>query len=119
MELGPFSMSINVKDIEESLAFYEALGLDLVDGGHASEEYPDGDGIRWRVMQQGDTIIGLFEGMFDHNTMTFHPPDVRAVQKVLKERGVEFVAEADEDTDGPAFALLKDPDGNPVLLDQA
>ena len=121
MELGAFSISLTVKDLEASKAFYEKLGF-AVFGGDAAQN--------WLIMKNGSTIIGLFHGMFDKNSLTFNPgwdsnantlesyTDVRELQRKLKEQGVELVSEADESTDGPASFVLMDPDGNPILIDQ-
>jgi catechol 2,3-dioxygenase-like lactoylglutathione lyase family enzyme len=109
MDLGTFSMSLAVKDIRASRAFYERLGFEVLDGNE--EE-------RWLVLRNGEAKIGLFQGMFDQNVLTFNPPDVRAVQRSLKIQGVSFLQEADEGGQGPASATLLDPDGNAILLDQ-
>ena len=121
MELGNFSISLTVKDLEASKAFYEKLGF-AVFGGDASQN--------WLIMKNGTTNIGLFQGMFDKNALTFNPgwdsdanalesyTDVRELQRQLKEQGVELISEADENTEGPASFTLMDPDGNPILIDQ-
>lgn len=109
MDLGTFSISLAVKDIQASRAFYEKLGFEVFDG--KEEE-------NWLILRSGSSKIGLFQGMFDQNTLTFNPTDVRAVQKQLKANGLTLVQEADETTQGPAHAFLLDPDGNPLLLDQ-
>lgn len=121
MDLGNFSVSLTVKDIQASKAFYEKLGFEQVSGELAQ---------RWVVMKSGTTKIGLFQGMFERNMLTFNPgwnsdketlaafQDVRELQRALKERGVALQSEADERTDGPAHFTLVDPDGNPILVDQ-
>ena len=121
MELGAFSISLAVKDIEASRVFYEKLGF-RVFGGAASQN--------WLIIKGGETVIGLFQGMFDRNTLTFNPGwdgnareldhyiDVRELQRRLKEQGVELASEADENTTGPASFVAIDPDGNPILVDQ-
>ena len=121
MELGAFSVSLAVKDIEASRAFYEAFGFEAV-GGNAAQ--------RWLILKNGACVIGLFQGMFEKNMLTFNPgwdgnaksleafTDVRELQRQLKARGIALVAEADEATTGPASLVAIDPDGNPVLLDQ-
>jgi len=121
MELGAFSISLSVKDIEASREFYEKFGFEIF-GGDASQN--------WLIMKNGDHVIGLFMGMFDKNTLTFNPgwdynarelgtfTDVRDIQRQLKEQGVEFISEADESTTGPASFIAVDPDGNPILVDQ-
>ena len=121
MELGAFSISLTVKDIAASKAFYEALGF-IAKGGD--------EGGGWLILKQGSTIIGLFHGMFERNTLTFNPgwdqdaqavdpfSDVREIQRRLKDAGLTFVQEADESTTGPASFVVVDPDGNPVLFDQ-
>lgn len=121
MELGAFSVSLAVKDIAISKAFYEKLGFQALGGDIAD---------KWIILKNGDHIIGLFEGMFDKNMLTFNPgwdqdaaelasyTDVRELQKSLKEQGVKFQEEADENSEGPASFIVMDPDGNPILIDQ-
>lgn len=121
MELGNFSVSLAVKDIQASLAFYEKLGFKPV-GGKLEQN--------WIVLQNGSARIGLFQGMFPKNLMTFNPGwgperqtlarfrDVRELQRTLKARGLKMVVEADEATQGPAHFMVTDPDGNPLLFDQ-
>lgn len=121
MELGAFSVSLAVKDIETSKAFYEKLGFKVF-GGNLSQN--------WLIMKNGDHVIGLFQGMFEKNILTFNPgwdsnarqldafTDVRELQRQLRAQGVEFQAEADESTTGPASFVVMDPDGNPILIDQ-
>jgi len=121
MDLGAFSISLTVKDIETSEAFYERLGF-MVFGGDITQN--------WLIMKNGNSIIGLFQGMFDKNMLTYNPgwdmdannldgyTDIRELQKQLKEQGVEFTSEADESSSGPASFMLLDPDGNPILVDQ-
>lgn len=109
MDLGIFSLSLTVSDIKVSRAFYEKLGF--------AAKYGD-ESQNWLIMINGDTKIGLFQGMFDKNTLTFNPVDVRGIQKQLKAQGVPIASEADESTEGPAHMTLFDPDGNPILFDQ-
>lgn len=109
MELGTFSVSLAVKDIKQSRAFYEKLGFEAFGG--AEEE-------NWLILKNGEAKIGLFQGMFEKNTLTFNPADVRQIQRELKTAGAALVLEADETVTGPGHAMLFDPDGNPVLLDQ-
>jgi lactoylglutathione lyase len=121
MELGAFSISLAVKDIAASQAFYEKFGFKVF-GGDAAHN--------WLILKNGDHVIGLFQGMFDKNILTFNPgwdsnakpvarfTDVRELQRQLKAQGVQLVAEADETTQGPASFMAIDPDGNPVLVDQ-
>ena len=121
MELGNFSVSLAVKDIKVSLAFYEKLGFKPV-GGKLEQN--------WIVLQNGSTKIGLFQGMFPKNLMTFNPgwsqdrmalerfQDVRELQRSLKARGLTMAVEADETTQGPAHFVVTDPDGNELLFDQ-
>lgn len=108
MNLGTFSLSLAVKDIAASRAFYEKLTFRVMDGNQDEG---------WLIMQSGDTKIGLFQGMFDQNLLTFHPSDVRSIQAHLKQQGVALIQEA-EAGDGPAHITLADPDGNPILFDQ-
>ena len=121
VQLGNFSVSLAVKDIQASTAFYEKLDFKKV-GGDLKQN--------WIVLQNGTTTIGLFQGMFEKNMLTFNPgwthekktlekfQDVRELQRTLKERGLKLTLEADEKTDGPASFMLEDPDGNPILVDQ-
>jgi predicted enzyme related to lactoylglutathione lyase len=121
MELGAFSISLAVKDVEVSRSFYEKLGFTTM-GGDAAQG--------WLILKSGDTLIGLFQGMFEKNMLTFNPgwdanaqnlssfADVREIQRRLKEQGVAFVEQADETSSGPAHFLIVDPDGNPILVDQ-
>jgi lactoylglutathione lyase len=121
MELGAFSISLAVKDINASKAFYEKLGFKQF-GGDISQN--------WLILKNGDHVIGLFQGMFEKNMLTFNPgwdqntnklasfTDVRELQRQLKTQGIEFMSEADETTTGPTSFIVIDPDGNPVLLDQ-
>jgi len=121
MELGNFSVSLTVKDIKASKAFYEKLDFKEV-GGKLEEN--------WIVLQNGNARIGLFQGMFDKNIMTFNPgwtkdketlkdfQDVRELQRTLKARGITMAPEADETTEGPAHFVVTDPDGNTLLFDQ-
>jgi catechol 2,3-dioxygenase-like lactoylglutathione lyase family enzyme len=121
MELGAFSISLAVKDIQASKDFYERLGLKIFSGELAQN---------WLIMKNGDHAIGLFQGMFEKNMLTFNPgwdhnasqlesfTDVRVLQRQLKDRGVEMITEADENSEGPASFMIVDPDGNPILVDQ-
>jgi len=121
MKLGAFSISLTVKDITVSKTFYENLGF-TVFAGELERKY--------LIMKNGNALVGLFEGMFDKNILTFNPgwdenasaldafEDVRDIQKHLKKQGVPIEKEADENTSGPASFVVIDPDGNPVLIDQ-
>ncbi len=115
MELGRFSVSLTVKDLAASREFYCNLGFEV----HPGEDFGSASYNQdWVILEREGAIIGLFQGMFEKNTLTFNPLDVRAVQKKLKAQGVKLEMEADESTSGPASAFLYDPDGNPILLDQ-
>lgn len=121
MELGAFSISLAVKDIEASRAFYEKFGF-TVFGGDAAQN--------WLILKNGDHTIGLFQGMFEKNTLTFNPgwdsnantldtfTDIRDLQRQLQAQGVELLTEVDDTTKGPASFVAVDPDGNPILVDQ-
>jgi catechol 2,3-dioxygenase-like lactoylglutathione lyase family enzyme len=109
MDLGAFSVSLAVKDLKASRAFYEKLGFKVLDGDEAQN---------WLMMQNGTTKIGLFQGMFESNVLTFNPTDVRKIQRDLKANGIAFMQEADENATGSAHSVLLDPDGNGILLDQ-
>lgn len=109
MNLGTFYIALAVKDIAASRAFYEKLGFAVFDG---NQEH------NWLMLRNGETKLGLFQGMIPQNTLTFNPGDVRVIQRTLKGAGVAIAQEADDSTQGPAHIMLLDPDGNPVLLDQ-
>jgi catechol 2,3-dioxygenase-like lactoylglutathione lyase family enzyme len=121
MELGAFSVSLAVKDLEASKLFYEKLGFKVFAGDPLQN---------WLIMKNGQHAIGLFQGMFDKNILTFNPgwnsdaqaleefTDVRELQRQLKEKNVTFLTEADENSTGPASIMIVDPDGNTILLDQ-
>ena len=120
MDLGVFSISLAVKDLAASRAFYEKFGFTAFAG----------DGTHWQIMKNGDHVIGLFQGMFEKNILTFNPgwdqnaqklgsfTDIRELQRQLKAAGVQLQQEADESTTGPASFIAVDPDGNPILVDQ-
>jgi len=121
MDLGAFSVSLAVKDLQASRTFYEKLGFQPFAGDQARN---------WLIMKNGDCVVGLFQGMFVRNILTFNPgwdssarklatfTDVRDLQRQLKAQGVELHSEADERTPGPASFIVIDPDGNPILVDQ-
>ena len=121
MNLGPFSLSLTVKDLTASRSFYEALGFKSVGGD------PDQG---WLILTNSSVTIGLFQGMFEQNIMTFNPrwteafvedkggTDVRTIQSELKSKGITPITEADESSTGPAHLILEDPDGNRIMLDQ-
>ncbi len=121
MELGAFSISLAVKDLNTSKQFYEKLGF-TVFGGDPTQN--------WLILKNGDHTIGLFQGMFEENILTFNPgwdshaqplntfTDVRELQRQLKAQGITFATEADENTTGPASFVIADPDGNTILVDQ-
>ncbi len=121
MQLGAFSISLAVQDIAASQAFYEKLGFAVFHGDAAQN---------WLIMKNGDTVIGLFQGMFERNILTFNPGwganarpleafmDVRELQRRLKAQGLALESEADESSTGPASFVVVDPDGNPILVDQ-
>jgi lactoylglutathione lyase len=121
MNLGAFSVSLAVKDIEKSRDFYQKLGFNSFHGDSSQG---------WLILKNGDHIIGLFQGMFDKNILTFNPgwnqeaatldsfTDVRELQQNLKAQGIRISSEADESTSGPASFMIEDPDGNPILVDQ-
>lgn len=121
MKLGAFSVSLSVKDLAVSKEFYEKLGF-IVFGGDMAKNY--------LIMKNDTTLVGLFQGMFEGNILTFNPgwdsdakalenySDVREIQKHLKTEGLNFVSEADESTNGPASFIVVDPDGNTIMVDQ-
>ena len=121
MDLGNFSISLTVKDLDASRQFYEKLGFETF-GGDAAQ--------KWLIMKNGTAIVGLFEGMFERNMLTFNPgwdananevdefTDVRELQRLLRDAGIATFSEADEQSPGPASFIVLDPDGNPILFDQ-
>ncbi|MFY0759937.1 VOC family protein [Metabacillus dongyingensis] len=121
MKLGAFSVSLSVKDINTSKLFYEDLGFQVF-GGDITQN--------WLIMKNESCIIGLFQGMFEKNILTYNPgwnenaenlnsfTDIRDIQKQLKAKGIKILSEADETTEGPASFTIEDPDGNPILVDQ-
>lgn len=121
MKLGAFSISLNVKDIQKSKEFYTKLGFEDL-GGDINQN--------WLIMKNEGTVIGLFQGMFEKNMLTFNPgwdqnaqnlesfTDVREIQKVLRENGITPLTETDEEGSGSGYITLEDPDGNPILIDQ-
>ncbi|MBL8813263.1 MAG: VOC family protein [Planctomycetaceae bacterium] len=121
MELGNFSVSLAVKNLEVSRKFYEAIGFKVIAGGEAVKMY---------ILQNATSTIGLFQGMFEKNMLTFNPgwdrqcttlekfDDIRDIQKVLNERGISALSVVDEASTGPAHLMIVDPDGNPILIDQ-
>ena len=121
MELGAFSVSLAVKDLEASRQFYEKLGFTSFAGDPSQH---------WLILKNGTRVIGLFQGMFERNVLTFNPgwdgdarplasfTDVRELQRRLRASGMQFVSEADESTTGPASFVVVDPDGNPIYVDQ-
>ena len=121
MKIGAFSVNLAVKDIAASRAFYEKLGFEQVLGDQTQN---------WLILRNGETTVGLFQGMFERNMLTFNPgwnsqaeplkefEDIREIQRSLKASGLALTSEADESTAGPASLTLIDPDGNPILIDQ-
>jgi lactoylglutathione lyase len=121
MNLGAFSVSLAVKDLQASRLFYEALGFTMFSGAESEN---------WLIMKNGDHTIGLFEGMFDENILTFNPgwdnganevadyTDVRDIQRKLQQEGIRLLAEVDDRTAGTGHIILTDPDGNQIMIDQ-
>ena len=121
MKLGNFSVSLAVKDLQASKSFYENIGFEVFGGDQAQN---------WLIMKNGNSIIGLFQGMFEKNILTFNPgwdenanvldsfTDIRDLQKEMKSNGIVLQTEADESSKGPASLMIIDPDGNPILVDQ-
>ncbi len=121
MQLGTFSVSLNVKNIQASKQFYETIGFSVFAGDLSQN---------WLIMKNGNATVGLFQGMFDKNILTFNPgwnsnaetldsfTDVRELQRHFKTKGIQLYSEADDQTTGPASCMLQDPDGNPILIDQ-
>ncbi|WP_424237749.1 VOC family protein [Bhargavaea ginsengi] len=121
MSIGAFSLSLTVKDLQASKEFYEKLGFSALGGDEENG---------WLILKNEDCVIGLFQGMFEKNMLTFNPgwnsnaeevnlfKDVRELQEELKAKGIKFITEADTSTEGPAHFVIEDPDGNPILVDQ-
>jgi catechol 2,3-dioxygenase-like lactoylglutathione lyase family enzyme len=121
MNLGAFSISLSVKDLKVSRTFYENLGF---------SKFAGGEEMNYLIMKNGNALVGLFQGMFTHNILTFNPgwdesanplaefDDVREIQKSLKANGIKLESEADESSSGPASCVLFDPDGNTIYIDQ-
>ncbi len=121
MHLGANSLSLTVKDIQASKSFYEKLGFQVF-LGNIDE--------KWLIMKHGDCVIGLFQGMFERNILTFNPgwnnnaeevnpfDDIRVIQESLRKAGIEIINEVDPETNGPGSFMVIDPDGNPILFDQ-
>ncbi|WP_337840748.1 VOC family protein [Rheinheimera sp.] len=121
MELGAFSVSLTVKDIEASKQFYQKLGFSIFAGEQSQN---------WLILKNGDTVLGLFQGMFEKNILTFNPgwnqnaeplaefTDIRQIQQHLLAQGIQLQKSADETSSGPAHIVLEDPDGNQIMLDQ-
>lgn len=121
MQLGAFSVSLSVKDIHASMEFYNKLGFEQI-GGEIEQN--------WLILRNGDHVIGLFQGMFEGNMLTFNPgwdqqgkevgefTDIRQLQNAFKSDGIEIADEVDEATQGPASFMVTDPDGNTILFDQ-
>ncbi len=121
MKLGNFSVSLAVKDLAASRAFYETLGF---------ESFHDQSAHGWMILKNGSTVVGLFQGMFEGNILTFNPgwdengqpvpdyTDVREIQKLLKAAGIALESETDEAGTGPASFMVRDPDGNAIMIDQ-
>lgn len=119
MNLGEFSISLAVKDLESSKAFYEKLGFENITPPDMCEGMPEGTG--WALMKNGNAKIGLFMGMFEANIITFNPPDIRAIRSELSGKGIGLelkAMEGEPGETGPAHATLTDPDGNLILIDQ-
>ena len=121
MKLGAFSISLTVKDLKKSQEFYETLGFTVFAGNHE---------MNYLIMKNENALVGLFQGMFDQNILTFNPgwdenanvldsfDDVRAIQNSLKSKAIKLDSEVDESTNGPGSIMLTDPDGNQILIDQ-
>lgn len=121
MKLGAFSVSLSVKDLTVSKEFYEKIGFEVF-AGHMERNY--------LIMKNGNALVGLFQGMFQENILTFNPgwdenaqaldqfDDVREIQKDVASKGIDIINGADENSTGPASFILKDPDGNAILIDQ-
>ncbi len=110
MELGQFSVSLTVKDIQKSLEFYQKLGFEALEGCGSVED-------KWLILKHGEAVIGLFQDMFDKNILTFNPTDVRSIESALEKQGVDIQTKS-VGTDGPGHIVFEDLDGNLIMLDQ-
>lgn len=111
MDLGQFSVSLTVKDMQKSYDFYKTLGFKAIPNCGSIGE-------NWLILQNGPVVIGIFKDMFPKNLLTFNPKDARSIQKHLKDNGIAITKECEEEGSGPAHFALEDPDGNQILIDQ-
>ena len=117
MDLGKFSLSLNVKDISKSIQFYTNLGFKIIDGGHQNEEFKDSETMKWRILEGSSVKIGLFQGMLDKNILSFYPPDLMSTQSFLMDYGVTFIKKAKQN-DAMKASIILDPDGNQIMFEQ-
>ncbi|MDX2040902.1 MAG: VOC family protein [Acidobacteriota bacterium] len=119
MNLGEFSISLAVKDLKTSQAFYEKFGFERLDGSKEGDSMPEGQD--WVILKNGNAKIGLFQGMFESNILTFNPTDIRAIKAEVEKHGIQMELQnmfGPLTDDSPAYATLTDPDGNSILIDQ-
>lgn len=116
MNLGVFSLSLKVEDMEKSLKFYEALGFTVADGGHKNMDFPDHETLKWRLLEHESVKLGLFQGMLDGNVLTFHPKDVLSIYYGVK--GNDAIVQDEAHVNEHQSFTIKDPDGNVIMFDQ-
>jgi len=114
MNTGTFSLSLAVSDIDKSLTFYSQMGFTVIDGGHTNPGFPDSETMKWRILENESVKLGLFQGMFEGNILTFNPSDVKSIFEKLKINGNTFVQELN----GGNVCMLQDPDGNMLMFEQ-
>lgn len=114
MNLGEFSLNLAVKNLEGSLDFYKKLGFEVIDGGHTSKDFPDTATEKWRIIASDSVKIGLFQGMFGNNLLSFHTKDFQKLQTELKDKGFRFLSEEGEEG---KMCMLSDPDGNVLFFE--
>ncbi len=118
MNLGSFSLTLPVSDIEKSSQFYQALGFTVIDGGHRNKKYPDTDTCRWRILQSDETVISLFEDGIVSPILAFNPPDLAHFRQALEQKAIPFEETGDENGEGPLTISLHDPDGRLITFNQ-
>lgn len=117
MNLGSFSLSLAVQDIKKSEQFYQALGFATIDGGHINTGFKDTEEMKWRILENDSVKIGLFQGMFSDNMLTFNTSDIEKVQQRIKKANINLEKELEKGKKSGTI-MLKDPDGNTIMFDQ-
>lgn len=117
MDLEKFSISLTVQNIENSISFYQNLGFTVIDGGHKNNQFKDSTSVKWRILENSSIKIGLFQGMFEQNILTFSPKDIIHIQNILKEKNIKLMKEVKPE-DSIKSIIFNDPDGNQIMMDQ-